>query len=209
MTDSYEEICELGRQAAQSIDSGRYTVGDLALLVQKHYKRDTIGRFAKDIGLPKARVSEYRRVCGFWSESERKQLFDTYNGMVNYTHLRDAMRLKDKAAALDFIHECGGNGYTVEQAQVKLTERLGKPVAPPKLLDGLAHVLSIRGDVVTFRVDAALEKALYDAMHKRTPVSIVVRTSEDEPDFKPSPVVIFGSGYERRVDTRLVRQEAS
>ena len=171
MTDTYEQLCELGRTAAEHIDTGRFTVGDLALLVQKHYRRDTIGRFAKDIGLPKARVNEYRRVCRFWSESERQRLFDTYGRMVNYTHLRESMRLKDKAAALAFVTECGDNAYTVEQAHVELRKRIDPDASiPVKLLDGLGLVIGIRNDIVTLRVDSELTTALHDAMRAKSPV---------------------------------------
>lgn len=205
MSDTYEEICELGRQAAANIDSGRFLIGDLALQVKKEYGRDTVGKFAKEIGIPKARAQEYRRVCEFWDKSQRTQLFETYQGMVNYTHLRDAMRLKNNLDAYLFIEECGNNGYTVEQAAVELKKRLGKPVPPPKLMDGLGLVLSLRGDIVTLRVDSELTTALHGAMRSKTPVSIVIRTSEEQPDFKPAPAVIFGGGYSRQVDTRLVK----
>lgn len=210
--DNFEVLCEQGRILAQNMDENRFAIGDLALQVKKVYRRNTIEAFAVAIGVPKARVQEYRQVCKFWSKSEREQIFDAYAGSVNYTHLRTAMRLRDKAAALEFVRECGDSSYTPELASVKMSERQGKPVAPPKILDGLGLVIGLRGDIVTLRVDSELTTALYDAMRARTPVSIVIRPSEETPDFKPAPAVILGSGYDpRRVDTRLVftREEAT
>lgn len=200
---TYEHLCELGRSAAQNIDQGRYLIGDLAAQIKKEYGRDTVGRFAKDIGIPKARAQEYRHVCEFWTKSARADIFDTYAGQVTYSHLRAAMRLKDADAALDFIRECGDNSYTVEQAAVKLQERLGKPTPPEKLLDGLGYVRDIRGRRVLIEFDVAILPALYEAWQKKHPVRAVVTRSEEPPDINPV-IAILGSGYERRVDTRLV-----
>lgn len=199
MTD-FESLCSEGMDAAADIDKGRWRLGDLACQVKTEYGRDMIGKFASRINVPKARVAEYRRVATFYPEKLRGQLFDDYpDGLITYTHMRDAMRFKELDKALAFIEECAVNTYTTDHAAVEIQKRLGRPVPPPKLLDGLAHVLSIRGDVVTFRVDAALETALYDAMNKRLPVSIVVRTSEDEPDFKRHPIIALGNGYHKRI----------
>lgn len=201
MTDDYELICEAGRIAAQNIDEGRYLIGDLASQIKKQYGRDTVGRFAKDIGIPKARAQEYRQVCEFWPKSQREKIFEDYGGQVKYTHLKQAMRLKDMA--LDFIRECGENSYTCEQASAELTKRLGKPAPPEKLLDGLGLVIGVRDDIVTLRVDSELTTALYDAMRSRSPVSIVVRRSEEPPDFKTRTGT---AAQPRWIDTRLVQK---
>lgn len=202
-SEDYELICEAGRIAAQNIDQGRYLIGDLAAQVKKQYGRDTVGRFAKDIGIPKARAQEYRQVCEFWDKTQRRQIFEDYAGQVNYSHLRQAMRLKELDTAMDFIRECGENAYTVEQAHVKLTERLGAPAPPPKLLDGLGYVRDIRGQRVLIEVDSAILPAMYEAWQRKQPVRMVVTRSDDTPDINPV-VAVLGSGYERRIDTRLV-----
>lgn len=204
MSDDYELICEAGRIAAQNIDEGRYLIGDLAAQIKKQYGRDTVGRFAKDIGIPKARAQEYRQVCEFWPKSQREQIFEDYAGQVKYTHLKQAMRLKD--AALDFIRECGENSYTCEQASVELTKRLGKPAPPEKLLDGLGYIRDIRGQRVLIEYDVAILPALYEAWQKKLPVRSIVTLSEEPPDINPA-LAILGSGYERRFgrDTRLVK----
>jgi hypothetical protein len=199
----YQELCELGRMAAQNMDENRYLIGDLALQVKKQYRRDAIGGFAKDIGISKSRINEYRTVCGFWTKSARAYFSETYGGLVNYSHLRIAMRLKEPGLAFEFVRECGENAYTCEQATVKLTERLGKPTPPPKLLDGLGYVRDIRGQRVLIEVDTSILPAMYEAWQRKQPVRMVVTRSDETPDINPV-VALLGSGYERRIDTRLV-----
>ncbi len=201
--EDYELICEAGRIAAQNIDQGRYLIGDLAAQVKKEYGRDTVGRFAKDIGIPKARAQEYRQVCEFWSNSQRIHIFERFQGMVSYSHLRKAMRLKNNLEAFLFIEECGNNGWTCEEAGVRLTERLGKPTPPPKLLDGLGFIRDIRGQRVLIEVDTSILPAMYEAWQRKQPVRMVVTRSDETPDINPV-VALLGSGYERRIDTRLV-----
>lgn len=206
-SEDYELLCEQGRIAAQNIDQGRYEIGDLALQVQKRYRRDTINDFAKQIGVSKARVQEYRTVCKFWTKSARTELLDTYAGQVNYSHLRQAMRLKELPAAMDFIRECGENSYTIEQAQFQMGKRLGKPTPPEKLLDGLGYIRDIRGQRVMIEVDSAILPALYEAWQRKQPVHMVVTRSEETPDINPV-IAVLGSGYSRQMDTRLVKKES-
>lgn len=201
----FEELCEQGLEAAEDMDKGRWKIGDLALEVKKVYGRDRVGQFATRINVKKTRVQEYRGMSVFYPESLRQQIFEQYPpGLITYTHLRTARRLKDPAAIIAFIDECASNAWTSEVADVTLSKRIGKPVPPEKILDGLGLVIGLRGDIVTLRVDSELTTALYDAMRAKTPVSIVIRPSEETPDFRPASAVILGSGYDRRVDTRLV-----
>lgn len=82
-----------------------------------------------------------------------------------------------------------------------------EPPAPPeKLLDGLGYVRDIRGQRVLIEVDSAILPALYEAWQRKQPVRMVVTRTEDTPDINPL-VAALGSGYSRKIDTRLVKRE--
>lgn len=207
--NDFEILCERGLEAAENIDKGRWTIGDLALQVKKIYGRDTVGKFATRINVPKLRVSEYRSMSDFYPESMRKRIFEQYPpGLITYTHLRTARRLKDPVAVIAFIDECASNAWTCEVADVTLTKRL-KPetVIPKKLLDGLGFIRDIRGQRVLIEVDVAILPAMHEAWRGKKPVHVTVTLTEDRPDINPV-IALLGSGYTRQIDTRLVIKEA-
>lgn len=130
---TFDELCEEGRSAMDSLDDGRWTLGELALQIETQYNAHTIEEFAKQVGAEKSRVYEYRKVYGFYADFLPVQKFREETPMLRYSHYRDAMRLKTADKVLDWLNEVNGNGYTVEEARVKLCKRLGKPVPPRKL----------------------------------------------------------------------------
>lgn len=148
---TFEELCDKGRTAMDSLDDGRWTLGELALQIETQYNEHTIDEFAKQVGAEKSRVYEYRKVYGFYSNFLPVQKFREENMMLRYSHYRDAMRLKTADSVLDWLSEVNDNGYTVEEARVKLCERLGKPVPPMKLIDDSGPL-----PVVLARVASAL-----------------------------------------------------
>lgn len=150
--DPWEMMVAVGLDAQERLDTGRWLIGDLALLIPKQYGSDRLGEFAKAIRVEVARAREYRTVARFWDRqsSARAEILATY-ASITYSHMREAMRLGKPEAARDFIEECAAEAWSVEAARLKLRERLGKPAPLCKLMDAEATIQNIREDMICFR----------------------------------------------------------
>lgn len=125
----YQEICERGRLAAESMDKGRFTIGDLACEIETVYGGHMIDDFAREVNIGKASVKAYRTVCRFY-EPARRVDYLAENPNITYTHMRHAMRLETQNAAYAFLDECCSEGYTTDEAAYHLSKRLGNGVIP-------------------------------------------------------------------------------
>lgn len=132
--DSWEAVCDKGREAADGMDAGRWILGELASSVQTHWGDTRLDDFAIAVAVEKKRIYEYRGVYRFYEFSATAE-FRADNPMLRYSHYRDAMRLGDEHKAMAFLNMCSLAGLTVEQARLKLVELLGKPTPPKKLAD--------------------------------------------------------------------------
>lgn len=172
--DIWESAVDAALAAADLGDMARWIIGDLALLVGKRYGTNRIDEFARSIGHRKSTVQEYRRVCAYWQKSTRVDFLDECP-TIRWSHMRDAMRLKDLKQSVQFLRECADQNFTVEQAAVDLKKRLGKPVPPRKALDVEATLTGIRDNAVTFLVvDTLLPPALDAALREARPVRVVI-----------------------------------
>lgn len=143
ITRSWEELCDEGRAAADDIHNGYWRLGDIARQVNKAYGADAIGEFAKAIGQPKARVREYRRVAAYWDENSERSSFLEEFPQVPFSIYREAMRLKDKQKAADFIVDAATNEWSVEKAALVVDKELGKPVPREQVFAAVGNVDSI------------------------------------------------------------------
>lgn len=134
LTVPFEQLCDEAREAADDMDAGRWTIGRLAAEVETKYKAHNIADMAREIGIEKARIWEYERVHKFY-EKLADANYRGANPMLRYSHFRMAMRLKEATAAMAFLDECSTDGLTIEQAGIKLTERLGKPTPARKVIE--------------------------------------------------------------------------
>jgi len=152
--DTWEAAVSAGIQAQENMDTGRWTIGDLALLVVTKYGDNSVQDFAKSIKVEASRVKEYRTVARFWEKSARADIRESFAN-ISYSHMREAMRLKDVDAAMKFIEECSLNDYTVEMARIKLNERLGKPMPPRKVAELICNVQQVQDDTLTLSIRVA------------------------------------------------------
>jgi hypothetical protein len=153
MTETWEALCDEGREAAQDMDGGRWRLGDLSLEIQKEYGKNRIAEFAKEINVPVGRVREYRTVAGYWKNQHRQKLLDDCP-TLSYSHFRLAMRYDDIEEAIEFLIECADDAWTVERATVEINKRSKKRVPPPKLLDaeGTLKHADLETGVIVFQV---------------------------------------------------------
>lgn len=118
--DDWETICEAGRRCAESLDSGRWALGDIALTVQKRYGENAIQKFALDINVKVGRVQEYRTVSAFYQNPARAE-FLTNRPSLTYSHLRAAMKFEDMEEAFDFLERAAAEGWTVSQTEREIS----------------------------------------------------------------------------------------
>lgn len=127
---TYEEICDHSREVVGEIDERRWIVGDDALLIDTKYGEHTMDDFARDIGMNKSTVKGWKRVCEFYPKSIRGNLFEGYPNLT-YSHMKDALRLKDLDEALVWLEQVSSEGWGPDKASHELTLKLGeKPQAP-------------------------------------------------------------------------------
>lgn len=140
--DILSMACSLGEQAQTNMDTGRWLIGDLALMVAKRYGKNTLQEFADSINVPVARVREYRTTAAFWDRkiSVRTEYLAEFPTLT-YTHFRQAMKLKDLDDAQTFLLRCADNGWKSEAAALEVRKLLDKPEPPAKLLDAEGTLL--------------------------------------------------------------------
>lgn len=133
---SFEALCDEGREAADNLDAGRWTIGRIAAAVVTHYGQANIDAFAIQIAMEKKRVYEYERVHKFYELSAPAD-FREARPTLRYSHYRMAMRLHETGGmvgVIAFLEEAAvgdkSGPWTIETAGVHLAERLGQPVPP-------------------------------------------------------------------------------
>lgn len=133
LTTAFEQLCDEAREAADSMEEGRWTIGRIASEIETGYGAHNIADMATAIGIEKRRCWEYERVHKFY-ERLADANYRAANPMLRYSHFRMAMRLpaEDVMSALD---EWSRDGLTIEQAGIKVTEKLGKPTPPRKIIE--------------------------------------------------------------------------
>jgi len=123
---TYEECCDICRELVIDIDNRRWIVGDYALHIDTHYGQHTMEDFARDIGMNRSTVSNWKRVSEFYPNPFRAEQIER-NPNLTYTYFRDALRLgDDKQIIADWLEEVSYNGWSADEASHKLTERLGR-----------------------------------------------------------------------------------
>jgi hypothetical protein len=130
----WDDAVNAGMELNKSLDTRRFELGDLAVLIGKKYGQDTIGKFATEIGVGKKRLQEYRTVAHFYEKSLRMQIFNAYPSLT-YSHMRTAMKLASPAEVMGFLEECATNDWSVEKAGVEIKDRAGEPLPPEKLIE--------------------------------------------------------------------------
>jgi hypothetical protein len=139
---AWADAVSLGIDARQQIDTGRYVIGDLALLVSAHYGSDEIGRFADDIHMEAKRVQEYRTVCRYYPPLVRASLA----GMdLPYSMLRAAMRYDDLDRSLDMLHTAALEHWRVMDLVNAIKQDLGEPVPDAPAFSGPVTLVYERG----------------------------------------------------------------
>lgn len=106
----FNDICELGREAMDLRKFTNIVIGKLALEVESRYGENSLGEFAKEVGLRKNTVNQYRWVAAHFPELK------TY-GDLSYTYYRIASGTEDPQG---WIQQAVDNNWNVTQLQMKI-----------------------------------------------------------------------------------------
>jgi hypothetical protein len=147
--DPYDTAQSIGIAAMDALDEGRFVIGDVLTFLQRTYGEYIVATFAIGIGCNKKTCYQYGQVAQFYPIEERAGIRAMAN--VRYTHMRDAMRLRDYEAALAFLHYVADNDLTVEQAGLALKERLGKPTRPAPVFAGELLCITVEDECIGFK----------------------------------------------------------
>lgn len=199
-----EQIYELGRQAAQHMDTGRWTIGDLAVLIKTHYGDEDIDTFSRQINVPTKRVYEYRKVASFY-EIQRRAEFLEANPLITYTHFRTAMRRGEIEKAYQFLERASQRAWTSDRADYVMMRLTGrKKTAVPLIAAAPFAVVDLnlaRGLVfLHFDDDKILTKFAYLLRHNEPRLRLTV--VQDVVENYDDPVSIVGMAARMGSETR-------
>lgn len=105
----FDEICDIGREAMDLRKFTNIVIGRLALEVESRYGEDSLGEFAKELGLRRNTVNQYRWVAASFPDIK------TY-GDLSYTHYRIAAGTSEPK---EWIEKAVDNNWNITQFQIK------------------------------------------------------------------------------------------
>lgn len=117
----FEAMCDAAREARETLDNARWYIGDLALKIRRKYGEASVKEFARSIGIAKSTAYQYADMSEFYSGINRYLI----PPMCTYSHARDAKRIGDTLSAIDWLAIVSDNGWSVDEASYRLTEKLG------------------------------------------------------------------------------------
>jgi hypothetical protein len=137
-------IDSIGQDAAQDEEKGRWRLAALVNLLDRAYGKAAIVDFARVVNRKRSYIYEAGQVYGFYGPAQVFELVEPNedgNRVITFSHMRDAMRAYRKLhpedsdlardEALQWLDVVAGDLMTVEQASLKLKERLGIVSTPP------------------------------------------------------------------------------
>lgn len=180
--DPWEAIVSSGLASEDDITERRWHQGDLAGLVEKRYRDDRLGSFAKAINTPVSTIKQRREMSAFYKKDTR-YLFAN----LGYTHYRDAKRLGDVDKALWALEKASIRGWTTERMGMIISRYLKgyKPNAPAKLADTEIPIYAIRGNMVTFAFSPEVVIRLIDQWRAKRRVRVAIHEVKVDESVQP------------------------
>jgi hypothetical protein len=162
--DIWEAACSIATADNLSVGERYWNLGDVASRIDKQYGKNRIGEFAKVTGNKVSSLKQYRAVSRFY-QKEHRSLFEN----LSWSHYRAAKSLKDIEDALDMLEQASSNSWSCEMTGVEIAKKVGKKVAPKKLLDAecSAKVIDPRTGDVTFHV-SGIDANTFISLQKKT-----------------------------------------
>lgn len=164
--DSFESMCDAGNAAREQSDNARWYIGELALRIGVDYGEKMVEEFARRVGIAKSTAYQYRSMCVFYNWIDRSR-----DDNITYSHMRDAKRLGNVDLAREWLEFVSANGWSVDEASWKLTEKLGKTHPIPN--DDRDYIVRdvLLADVNLQQVFAQYGLDVYVTIYTRTKVN--------------------------------------
>ena len=105
---SWEELVSVGLTYRENKDHSTWDLGDLALLVEKTYGVDSLGKFSIDTNINKNSLQQYRRVSRAFPPSTRSKLLSHRHHLI----------LAGQEDRFKLLKECEDNGTTTSQLEM-------------------------------------------------------------------------------------------
>lgn len=121
--DAYSRLVAIARDARKERDEKYWIMGQCAILLETHYRDETLARFANEIGVDPKRLYEYKVMTEFYP-SDKRALLDGLD--ITYSHMREAKRLGTVSQAIEFLHDVAMSLWTIVQTRERVNIMLGK-----------------------------------------------------------------------------------
>jgi len=106
---SWEDAVIAGLELREAKDNSQWRLGDLALLVEKAYGVDSLGKFAIDINIPKKSLQQYRRVSNAFPPHARSKILSHRHHLI--------LAAQENRYAL--LKECEEQNITTSQLEMR------------------------------------------------------------------------------------------
>lgn len=121
---SWEQLCEMGRQARQLKEQSQWVLGDIAIEVEITYGAESLQKYAIDINVEYETIKRYRTVSKAWP----KEICDKYKNAdgdywLSHRHFQLLAPREDREEWLVNAHD---NGWSTKQLEVELKKKEGK-----------------------------------------------------------------------------------
>jgi hypothetical protein len=151
--ETWEEIGDAARLVASDLDTGRFTLGDIANRCARVYGTDSIGKLAAEIRVAKRQtLYEYAKLAARFQPSARAEFMDMG---LTFSHFRAAAA--DGENAEYWLAKAADDGLPVAALAREIKQATGKPVPPVKLWEGECIVIDQAFGCLTLRTDADID----------------------------------------------------
>jgi hypothetical protein len=130
--EKWEEIADAARLVASDLDTGRFTLGDIANRCARVYGTDSIGKLATEI-----RVAQKRTLYDYAAVAARYQLCDRahYSDLgLTFSHFKAAMRAGEDAEL--WLDRAADEGWPKAELNRQIAAAIGARVPPVLLYSG-------------------------------------------------------------------------
>lgn len=153
-----EMATSIGQMLVDNTDRNFIYLGELAnIITGKLLDRPRINlkEFSAQIGVRAGSLSQYRNVVKFYGG--RGACFEIFDRAPNikFTHLREAMRMKNTDDAVEMLLKWAKENYSVDRAIADTKEALGGDSRPASLYRGSGRIINIRDNVLTVELNPA------------------------------------------------------
>lgn len=152
----HEQAVAIGQDAVDAADRNRITIGALAGLVERRYNEQSVRKFADEIGAGEKAVRQYQRVVDVLGIATCVEIMDT--GILKYSHMRAAIRLKSRDAAVALLETAAREGWSVRETEVKAGKGTNAWVQLVDLERSELRAVNYRSGEITLYVGDAVER---------------------------------------------------